>query len=296
MRSLQRILAATDFSEASALACDRAVELADRHGAELVLLHVAEVAPLVPAWGDPGGGAWISEELLLEGLRDRLVSHAGALTRRTGVAVRPELRLGSPHREIAREALRESADLVVLGTHGSGGVLARLLGSTAQNTLRLCEAPVLAVRAGLERPYVRALCATDFSVAARLAAHFALRLVPGLALDLLHVLPDGLGRLAAFAQLGEDDARRQLEAAMADATAALAREARGLGEHVGAVVRRGDPVAEIETLLRDQPPDLLVLGAHGRTRLEAGLLGSVSQRLLGDAACDVLMLREPRHD
>jgi nucleotide-binding universal stress UspA family protein len=56
-------------------------------------------------------------------------------------------RQGVPAQEIVRVADEESADLIVMGTHGWTGFKHLLLGSVAENVLRTAGRPVLVVSA-----------------------------------------------------------------------------------------------------------------------------------------------------
>jgi nucleotide-binding universal stress UspA family protein len=51
-----------------------------------------------------------------------------------------------PHEEIVALATDELADLLVIGTHGRGGMSRALLGSVADRVVRLAPCPVLTVR------------------------------------------------------------------------------------------------------------------------------------------------------
>ena len=53
--------------------------------------------------------------------------------------------VGSPWDAICREAARSSADLVVIGSHGYGG-LDRVIGTTAAKVVNHCDRSVLVVR------------------------------------------------------------------------------------------------------------------------------------------------------
>jgi nucleotide-binding universal stress UspA family protein len=57
------------------------------------------------------------------------------------------LRTGVPYKEIVGAATRERADLLVMGTHGRGGLDRALLGSVADRVIRLAPCPVVTVRA-----------------------------------------------------------------------------------------------------------------------------------------------------
>ena len=69
-----------------------------------------------------------------------------ATARGEGLAAKALLRTGVPHEAIVEAAREEGADLVVIGTHGRGGVDRLLLGSVADRVIRLASCPVLAVR------------------------------------------------------------------------------------------------------------------------------------------------------
>ena len=56
------------------------------------------------------------------------------------------MRTGVPHEEIVALATDELADLLVIGTHGRGGVSRALIGSVADRVVRLAPCPVLTVR------------------------------------------------------------------------------------------------------------------------------------------------------
>jgi nucleotide-binding universal stress UspA family protein len=135
----------TDFSPQSERAWALARRLARAVEAEVVLVHVFVEAPLYsegPFAADrirevyASGRAWVQEQL----------QRWEATARGEGLAAKTLLRTGVPHGEIVAAASEEGADLVVIGTHGRGGVDRLLLGSVADRVIRLAPCPVLAVR------------------------------------------------------------------------------------------------------------------------------------------------------
>jgi nucleotide-binding universal stress UspA family protein len=141
----RRLLVPVDFSEPSEHAWRVAQGLARALGAEIVLLHVVVEAPLYgegPFSGDRVRGVYESARAWGE---QKLEEWADA-ARAEGVQARTVLGAGTPHREILAAAAREGADLVVIGTHGRGGVERALVGSVADRVIRLAPCPVLAVR------------------------------------------------------------------------------------------------------------------------------------------------------
>ena len=141
----QRLVVPTDFSDCAEEAWAFAQRIAETLGSEVVLVHVFVEAPL---YGDPAlpvGSAWEVVEEARKWVADELDKWA-ARARAKGVTVRPVMRTGSPAKEIVDTVTEEGADLVVMGTHGRGGVSRVLLGSVADRVIRLAPCPVLTVR------------------------------------------------------------------------------------------------------------------------------------------------------
>jgi nucleotide-binding universal stress UspA family protein len=63
-----------------------------------------------------------------------------------GVAVRGVVRVGVPAEEIVRAAEAEGAAMIVMGTHGRGGVQRLMVGSVVDRVLRTATCPLLLVR------------------------------------------------------------------------------------------------------------------------------------------------------
>jgi nucleotide-binding universal stress UspA family protein len=140
-----RIVVPTDFSGCADEAWALAQRLAAALGSELILTHVFVEAPL---WSEGPFTMSRAREVFEAGRRwvqAELETRAEAASAK-GLVVRTALREGVPHDEIAALARDERADLVVLGTHGRGGVNRALLGSVADRVVRLAPCPVLTVR------------------------------------------------------------------------------------------------------------------------------------------------------
>jgi universal stress protein A len=141
----RRIVVPTDFSEGATEAWGLARRMARALGSELTLLHVF-VEP--PAHGDPYAGPPVIPVLIEaeKWVTDELEKWA-AEARKEAIAVRTFVRHGSsPATRITELAGEEHADLVIMGTHGRGGVTRLLLGSVADRVIRTAPCPVLTVR------------------------------------------------------------------------------------------------------------------------------------------------------
>jgi nucleotide-binding universal stress UspA family protein len=140
MLPVRTILHPADFSECSRPAFELACALARDYGARLVVIHVAQLPLLMPE-----GGVLVPSPVdEAEGARVRLEQVRPADSR---VGVRHRLAEGDPAEEILKVAEEEQADLIVMGTHGRGGLSRLLMGSVAEGVLRQAPCPVLTVRA-----------------------------------------------------------------------------------------------------------------------------------------------------
>lgn len=140
-----RVIVPTDFSSGSEEALAVAVRLAAVAGSELVLIHVLVRAPLFSEGPFAGSRTRDVYDAARRWAEERLEEWA-ARARTAGVPARTGLRTGVPFREIVAAATDERADLIVMGTHGRGGIDRALLGSVADRVIRLAPCPVLTVR------------------------------------------------------------------------------------------------------------------------------------------------------
>jgi len=94
---------------------------------------------------------------------------------------------------------------------------------------------------------------------------------------------------------GSDLARRELvlDAEAMDETVA---ELAARGVEARGVVRPGRPADGICALAREEGADLIVVGTQGRSCLAHIVLGSVAERVVREAPCPVVLVREPRAD
>ena len=146
--ALETILMPTDFSEPSQRALEYATTLARRLGASLHLLHVVYF-PL-EATASPEG-YWVD----LTGVRNQMRTEAEGQIKALaaslqGIKVTTQVVEGiSPARAIIQAAKERPAQMIVMGTHGRGGVSHLLLGSVAERVVRTATCPVMTVSAAI---------------------------------------------------------------------------------------------------------------------------------------------------
>ena len=148
--TVNKILVPTDFSESADAALAYAKTLAGSLGASLHLLHV---------FTDPSGPALYMPEVYVPvpaEVRERALENARArLGERLDANEETRFRgtraivTGLTAKQIVTYAADHGMTLIVMGTHGRGGVAHLLLGSVAEHVVRTAPCPVLTVRGTL---------------------------------------------------------------------------------------------------------------------------------------------------
>lgn len=147
MKSIKKILYATDYSKASARALDDAVSLAKQNDAELWVAHVIE--PLgAYATGDDFGGAELYMKLEDAAKREAEAGMKKLMQKLQSLNVKAKSLLlrGTAYDQIVKAAKSKKADMIVIGTHGRTGLSKLFMGSVAGKVVSMATCPVLTVR------------------------------------------------------------------------------------------------------------------------------------------------------
>lgn len=135
------VVVATDGSEAGDLAMSFAKDLAVDQKARLLVVYVDELVP-------GHGGAHHAQALEPE-IKDKVADQVAAL-KTAGLDASFEVhqvKVSGPAHAIADAASEAKADLIILGSVGSGPLKGLLLGSVAHRLLQIAPCPVLVVPA-----------------------------------------------------------------------------------------------------------------------------------------------------
>jgi nucleotide-binding universal stress UspA family protein len=139
-RNTKTVLVATDFSEGSDEALERAIEIAMPSKAPIEILHVIELSE-----GFPFGTYYDADYGALYASVDReLVTRANRV-RAAGLACETKIVDGFASTEIAKRGREIDAGVIVVGTHGRTGLAHVVMGSVAERVVRRSTSPVLTV-------------------------------------------------------------------------------------------------------------------------------------------------------
>jgi nucleotide-binding universal stress UspA family protein len=259
---LSRVLVAVDFSPAS-LAAAQWVAHAVAPQADVVLLHAVDV-PTPPSFlRSLFAKVEDVEQNAVPGATQRLEELKGSLGLQDA---KIDVRTGKAFKALQDACAEHRSELVVIGPHGDRTGLGRLLGSTAERTVRESTRPVL-IAGGAEfgRPK-RIGVAVDDSPAGAKALAWAVRLANDLKAELVAVnVVDSL--YANAVAVGSSTAER--EKALAELTAESERwleaqvaDIKLAAGPVRTMVRRGHPADEVVNATREAECDLLVVGRN----------------------------------
>jgi universal stress protein A len=137
----KKILCAVDFDRNSMAALDFAGSLAKQNNAFLHGLHV--VAVPMSGLGYPGEPYKRLGQVEQQNLQTLLSAHVPA-----EVGCESIVRVGNPAEQIVSAADELEVDLIVIATHGRGGLSRAIFGSVAQGVLRSSHRPVLTLKLG----------------------------------------------------------------------------------------------------------------------------------------------------
>jgi nucleotide-binding universal stress UspA family protein len=192
-------------------------------------------------------------------------------------------------------------DLMIMCAHGSGGLRDIMVGSIAQQVIRQVKTPILLLQPEHEITVTQLNCflvpldgdpvhEQVLPVAARLAAAL------GANLHLLTVVltPDSLtdaegeaGRLLPVATRAMLDAT---EESSYEYLAEKSKDALQYKVQVTTEVQRGDPVQQIVQAASSHSDDLICLGTHGRSGMNAFWAGSLGARVINATHLPILLV------
>jgi nucleotide-binding universal stress UspA family protein len=144
-----KILVPIDFSDHSRSTVSYAMRFASRYKSTVYLLHVFQVPDYAITSYACQRQNYAEVQLQVDAAeqeaRESLESFAKELSN-LGINVEPHFRVGYPFDDIVLMANHFDVDLIVIGSHGRGGISRLLVGSTAQRVVEHARCPVLVVK------------------------------------------------------------------------------------------------------------------------------------------------------
>jgi len=290
---LKTILVPLDGSELAEQVIPFARELAQRSGAELLLL--TSIQP-VGIWDATATAInWEREERLaqeyLDAQKERL---QGA-----GVKVRTRCEHGDAAANIIGTAEAEAVSLIAISTHGRSGISRWLFGSVADRVVQAAHVPLLMIRPDPKAPppppvFEKILVPLDGSNVAASVIPFVEEIARlfGASLVLYHAVPP-VSAYPGFETVNPQlDSRvlQDLQDQARELLSAAARDIQGRGLQATVAVSIDLAVDGILNAARETGADLIAIGTHGRSGLGRIVMGSVANAVMRRATIPCLLV------
>jgi nucleotide-binding universal stress UspA family protein len=283
-----RILLATDGSEDADLALRTAVDVAEKTGSELHVVHAWHSVPSTRF--EPYIRAQLKKEA-----QELLAEQVGYIKAKGDDAARAHLMEGPAADEIVDLAEELGADLVVIGSQGMGSVGSLLVGSVSEGVVHHAPCPVLVVRGGQEAwPPQRIVIGDDGSEPAKKAGELGAVIAKLFGTDtvLVRAHENPFEPITGWSTKN----RRELDEALLREERALEERAKELQAIAGSqlesrLIETEPTLAMLLVAEEEDEPEktLLAVGSRGFDAAKRVMLGSVSTKILRVARGPVLI-------
>lgn len=294
----KHILLPLDGSALAETAIPVAVSLAQKLGAQITLLHVIEKNAPESIHGQT--------HLTNEGEACEYLSHVANEHIPGAVRVNRHVHteeVDKVSQSIVQHSDEMAPDLIILCAHGWGGVRDFVVGNIAQQVIAAGEVPVLLLKTGTPdggtfEGFERILVALDGNPEHESGFDVAIPLAKALnaGLHLVQVVPtlftlkpqhSATGTLlpattTALLDIDADNALEYLEEKIKTVAAA--------GVNVTAEVERGDPAQQVVQSAITNHSQLIVLGTHGKSGMDAFWVSSVAPKIVEQTRLPVLLV------
>ncbi len=264
-------------------------------GSELAGRAVPYASQFAAHLGAPLNLIWVLPTDASEVRKSEAMTYLQDVARSLDLDVQVMLRFGAPAPEIISAAAGLPEPVIVMTTHGHGGIGRLLFGSVADAVARGVHTPVLLIRAGtaVSTPIGSILILLDGTAYAEAALPYATALARAFDADLWLV------RVADTTEVSEDPVSsmalweehhrmvRESSTYLNDLVERLEKE--GIRAHARPLA--GFVEDEILAYEREAQPDLVVIATHGRVGLRRLGFRSLAERILRLGTTPVLMIK-----
>jgi nucleotide-binding universal stress UspA family protein len=283
MGKYRKILVAIDGSLSSMHALGESFKLAENEKSWMTAVSV-----IPPYLGDLDTTAVGNVMTAIRRPYEEALTEARRMADEARVMLRTACEEGDPYERIVDLADAENFDLIVMGRRGHNRLEKALVGSVTARVIGYSRKDVLVVPKDASIGWKKILIATDGSKFSEAAAERAIGFAKAYGGELTIVsVVDVPAEFYGEAPEAWDNLVTQAKG-FVDKTSQLAEAS---GVRAQAVVREAETWKAIVELAEKQQTDTIVMGSHGRTGLKRLLMGSVTEKVIGNAPCPVLVVK-----
>lgn len=286
-----KLLVPYDLSKASSMALKMATQLACEYDSEIVILHTVVFDSRTLAYGNLP-----SREEIQAKIHEEISTNLNLFLKEIdgeSPVCRIEIRWGESAPTILEKIEEENPDLTIMGTLGRSGISHMFLGSTAEKVVRHSEKPVLVVRKP-GWPFENILLPVDFcplTNEALLLASELKKIREKTKLDLLHILTmtELNSSIPGVLPSMVDEIVESFEKSAKEKFETIQGQHQNL--NLNTFLKTGNRADEIIEFAKAQKSDLIIMPTHGLTGLKHLLIGSVTEKVVRHAPCNVLTFK-----
>ena len=183
----------------------------------------------------------------------------------------------TPYEGVIEEAKKIEPDLIIMGRHGISRLYRIMMGNVTARVISHSPCNVMVVPKDVSLAFKKIIVASDGSTYSYAAWGEAMRLCQRLGSDLIAV----------------PVVDQELEVELAERIATkLKSEADRAGIEIETLILQGFPTEVIVQAARGKEADLIVMGALGFTGVKSFFMGSVTERVIAQAPCCVLIVKQ----
>lgn len=291
---MKRVLVGVDFSEPSRAALSKAVEFTEVSRGGILALHIVEQT-LIDSLVEY---SHLGSDEVLDNLELRLSRFASDLHPENSV-IETKLIVGHPVKDFAMVADSFDPDLVILGAWGSRGPSPDCAGLTAKQIIQECRCDTLLIRASNAVAEGIVAC-VDFSTYDVPVINKASNLsrLESKSLEVLHVFYPPWEREGAISKSDKEsdgaDFAQEYEALLKGRIESLLVEVGlALADVKTSTLKCRKHSEGILSYLRENQPEIVVLGARGSSRIESMILGRIAERIVTGSETSVYIVKQP---
>ncbi len=268
---LEKILLAADRSVYSEGAIREAIKFAAKCSSRIYACMTIETNP---EYETIGSNVFEKEEKEATAYLDSIKAQAA----KEGVACEIILHESMDAAEaIVEEATAKKVDMIVIGRHGYKGLAKALMGEVAAKVITHAPCKVLVVPRAAQIEYRNILVATDGSTHAIAALNEAIAIAKRCG-----------SRIIALSAMRNETEREEARNFSNKAVELAKKE----GVEAEAVTPTGRSFNVIVETAGGRGVDLIVMGTYGKTGLRKVLMGSSTEKVIGNAGCAVLVVKK----
>jgi hypothetical protein len=267
---LEKLILATDGSQFSEGAIREAINFAGKCSSKLYAVSVLETNP---EYETIGSNVFEKEEAEVMAHLESVKARAA----KEGLDCEIILREASdPSQTIVDEAIEKKVDMIVVGRRGRKGLLKALMGQVAAKVIAHAPCKVLVVPKAARIEYRNILVAADGSAHSNAAITEAIAIAKRCGSHLI-----GLSAM-------RDESEREEAENYATKASELAQKEGVSAEAVTPIGRSFNAIVETAG---GRGVDLIVMGTYGKTGVKKLLMGSSTEKVIGNSGCAVLVVK-----